>query len=93
MSMVPAYTLMISMLGKNSSRQHLKYFLQKKKKGFDISCNTTPKETICEKYQTFFFWKKGKKNIHNLLSAEFLDLMIYPNLFNENPPVRYSAQK
>ena len=66
------------MLGKHFSRQHfeiLSNFLQKK--GFDISCKLSPMETICMKCQSLFSGK-SKKNIINLLSAEFAqrDVMV-----------------
>ena len=62
------------MLGKISADDILKYFLifsQKKKalifsyffprkKGFDISCKLSPKETICLKCQSLFSGKYNK---------------------------------
>ena len=57
---------MLGKMGKNFSTLLLKYvsyFAQKK--GFDISCKLSPKETVCMKYQKPFSGK-NKKNIINL---------------------------
>ena len=64
--------LMLSMLGKNFSRQQSEIFflIFQKKMGFDISCKLSPQETICMKCQCLFSGK-NKKNIFNLLSAKF----------------------
>ena len=57
--------------GKFSEDEILKlfsYFSQKT--GFDIPCKLSPLETICMECQILFS-RKSKKNMINLLSAEF----------------------
>ena len=56
-------------------------FFRKQFLGFDRLCKSSPKESICMKCQSLFFFffffffcfffGKNKKNIFNLLSAEF----------------------
>ena len=56
---------------KFSADDILKYFFYfSQKTGFDISCKLSPVETICMKYQILFSGKY-KKNINNLLLAEY----------------------
>ena len=60
------------MLGKNFSRNILKYFSYFSQKiGFDISCKLSPKETICMNCQSLFSGENKKRNVISLLSAEF----------------------
>ena len=62
--------LALSTLGKIFSRRHFEiFFLFSQKTGNDISCKSSPKETICMKCQILFSGK-NKKNIINLSSAE-----------------------
>ena len=62
---------MLSMLGKNFSRQHFEYFsLFSQKTGFDSTCKLCPIRIICMKHQILFSGK-NKRNIINLSSAEF----------------------
>ena len=68
------YGLKLSMLVKNFSRRNFEIFFFSnisQKTGF-ISCklSVSPKETICMKCQSLFL-EKSKKNILNMLSAEF----------------------
>ena len=68
------YRLMFSTLGKYFSKQFLNIFLIFSQKiGFDISCRLSM--TICMKCQSLFSGK-NKKNIINLLSAEFANSMV-----------------
>ena len=63
-----------SMIGKNFT---LKYFSQKM--GFDISCKSSPKETICMKCKCLFSgWGRGgiRKNSVSLLSAELAQRVV-----------------
>ena len=67
---------MVSILSKIFSRPHFEivfYFPQKT--GFDISCKSSPMDTICTKCQIPFSGK-NKKNIVNLLSAELAQRVI-----------------
>ena len=63
-------SLMLSMLGKNFSRQLseilFSYFSQKT--GFDISCRLSSGDNLHEMANPIF-WKKGDKNIISLSSA------------------------
>ena len=80
---MPAVTglwLMLSILGKISSRWHLKiFFLFFPENMFDISCKLSPKETICMKCKILFSGK-NKKNIIYLSSAEFAQWMLKVNI-------------
>ena len=49
------------------------FFFQKI--GFDISCELSPLETIRMKYQSIFS-RKNKKNIINLLPAEYAQRVV-----------------
>ena len=65
---------MLSTLVKSYSRRHHYYKISSSffplKTDFDVSCKVSPMETICMKCQNLFSGKY-KKNITNLLSAEF----------------------
>ena len=62
---------MLSMLGKDFSRQHFQTFSNfLEKKRLDISCNLFQNEKICRKCQSIFFGK-NKKNIAKLWSTDF----------------------
>ena len=68
---------MLSMLGKNFSRQHFEiYFclIFSQQIGLDISCKLSG-ETICMKCQSLLS-RKNKKNIINLSYAEFVNSMV-----------------
>ena len=80
-------------LDKFSTRQSDYVFLIfTRKKGFDISCTLSPKETICKKYQSVLSGRH-KKNISNchllklslcMLSVKSQHLLIYCIKFVED---------
>ena len=69
--------LTFSTLGKTFSSRHFKIF---QTTGFDIPCKLSPSETICMKFENLFSEikkkKKNKKNIINLSSAEFAQIVV-----------------
>ena len=68
---------MLSMLGKKKTLtdDNLKYF--SRKIGFTFhACKLSPEETICVNVKSIFW--ENKKNITNLLSAEFAQRMVKP---------------
>ena len=62
---IQSYGLTLSILGKISADDSLKYFSQKR--GFDISCKLSPK-TICIKGHILFSGKRDKISICHLLN-------------------------
>ena len=71
---------MLSTLGKKFSRRHFEiFFLFFQKIGFGISYKLSPLETVCLKCQSLFTWK-NKKNVINLLSADFAQGVVKPRV-------------
>ena len=69
--------LTLRTLGKNFSRQHLKFLIFPQEIGFNISCKLSPLETICMKCQNLF----PVKNIINLSSAEHTHRVVIVECF------------
>ena len=74
---------MLSTLSKIFSRPHFEIFfviMFSQKTGFEISCKLfiprAPMGTICMKCQGLFSWKKIRKNIINLWSAEYAQKVV-----------------
>ena len=63
------------MLGNIFSRRHMKYFSYfSQKTGFDNSCNLSPTETICMKYQILL---SGKKKKYIYIYIIYIHIYIY----------------
>ena len=63
--------------------------------GTDTSCKLSPEETICMKCQILFY-RKNKKNINNLSSAESAQSMVTKlkkNIFLAMPKLVYVGQE